>query len=190
MSMSRWLLAALALTSAPSHAAIVYNVDVDESTSSFPIGKVDLPADEYSVQFTSTGPAWLIFYRFQSTRFCNDYAGYPICIPNGAYEQPWFEVKADAGSPVSIDYLYAVPFVYFGPPDGNHYETRYRYSYSIRTYDPFTGETSPIGTNIQLTIQPVPEPATWAMMIGGLGLVGAALRSRRRPLVAETGLRN
>lgn len=27
---------------------------------------------------------------------------------------------------------------------------------------------------------PVPEPASWAMMIGGLGAVGAALRSRRK----------
>ncbi|MBN8830607.1 MAG: PEPxxWA-CTERM sorting domain-containing protein [Sphingomonadales bacterium] len=25
----------------------------------------------------------------------------------------------------------------------------------------------------------VPEPATWAMMIGGLALVGAAMRARR-----------
>ena len=28
----------------------------------------------------------------------------------------------------------------------------------------------------------VPEPGTWAMMIGGLGIVGASLRSRRRKL--------
>ena len=27
----------------------------------------------------------------------------------------------------------------------------------------------------------VPEPATWAMMVGGFGLVGGALRRRRRP---------
>jgi len=30
----------------------------------------------------------------------------------------------------------------------------------------------------------VPEPASWALMIGGLGLAGAALRQRRRPLAA------
>jgi hypothetical protein len=30
----------------------------------------------------------------------------------------------------------------------------------------------------------VPEPATWAMMIGGLGLVGVSLRARRRNVVA------
>lgn len=36
-----------------------------------------------------------------------------------------------------------------------------------------------------LVVSPaVPEPATWAMMIGGLGLVGAGMRRRRqRPLV-------
>ena len=30
----------------------------------------------------------------------------------------------------------------------------------------------------------VPEPATWAMMLGGIGLVGGALRARRRSVVA------
>ncbi|NIJ06950.1 hypothetical protein FHS31_000532 [Sphingomonas vulcanisoli] len=34
--------------------------------------------------------------------------------------------------------------------------------------------------NVRITTAPVPEPATWAMMIGGFGLVGTALRRSRR----------
>ena len=35
-----------------------------------------------------------------------------------------------------------------------------------------------------VTTTAVPEPASWALMIGGLGLVGGALRSRRRGVAA------
>ncbi|SNS18368.1 PEP-CTERM protein-sorting domain-containing protein [Sphingomonas laterariae] len=39
--------------------------------------------------------------------------------------------------------------------------------------------------NVSLDISPVPEPASWAMMIAGFGLVGGAMRnSRRRPTAA------
>jgi len=34
------------------------------------------------------------------------------------------------------------------------------------------------------TANPVPEPATWAAMIGGFGMAGAALRRRREVLAA------
>ena len=30
----------------------------------------------------------------------------------------------------------------------------------------------------------VPEPATWAMMLGGFAVVGAAMRGRRRPIIS------
>ncbi len=33
-------------------------------------------------------------------------------------------------------------------------------------------------------VNPVPEPATWAMMIGGVGMVGGSLRNRRRKTTA------
>jgi len=41
----------------------------------------------------------------------------------------------------------------------------------------------PILDNVSLDISPVPEPATWAMMIGGFALAGAAMR-RRKPIVS------
>jgi hypothetical protein len=34
------------------------------------------------------------------------------------------------------------------------------------------------------TLAAVPEPATWAMMVAGFGLLGGALRTRRRPSAA------
>lgn len=35
-----------------------------------------------------------------------------------------------------------------------------------------------------LSVTPVPEPSTWAMMIGGFGLIGGALRYRRKQTTA------
>lgn len=38
---------------------------------------------------------------------------------------------------------------------------------------------------LQVTSAGVPEPSTWAMMIMGFGLAGAALRRRGRPIIAQ-----
>ena len=45
-----------------------------------------------------------------------------------------------------------------------------------------TGETYVFGPS--LDNGGVPEPATWALMLGGFGLAGAALRARRRAVAA------
>ncbi len=50
--------------------------------------------------------------------------------------------------------------------------------------DDVSGPRAPAGTvdgfAIKIIDSYVPEPATWAMMLGGFGLVGAALRARRK----------
>ena len=54
---------------------------------------------------------------------------------------------------------------------------------TVSTYLETVGNDNfgPIADNLVLDITPgtVPEPASWALMIGGFGLVGAALRRRR-----------
>ena len=54
-----------------------------------------------------------------------------------------------------------------------------------------TGNSFRIAATITgLTFEAVPEPATWAMMIGGLGATGSALRRRRRNAATPALARN
>jgi hypothetical protein len=49
---------------------------------------------------------------------------------------------------------------------------------ATRLFAPGRGVTSQYFDNVSLDVSPVPEPAAWAMMIGGFGLAGAAMRRR------------
>ena len=46
------------------------------------------------------------------------------------------------------------------------------------------GEDSFDATGFSLVATQVPEPATWLLMIGGLSLIGVAMRRRRGKIVA------
>lgn len=71
--------------------------------------------------------------------------------------------------------------LYYGPTDG--------YSiFDINAAASTFVQDNPIdGTNFAFRVNgAVPEPATWGMMLAGFGMVGFALRSRRKPAVRVT----
>jgi hypothetical protein len=58
-----------------------------------------------------------------------------------------------------------------------------RVSYSITDFEFFVSAATPDSRPVTFTFYdstPVPEPASWALMIAGFALVGSALRQRRR----------
>jgi len=50
----------------------------------------------------------------------------------------------------------------------------------------YFGDRSSGGFGLIVDIAAVPEPATWVMMVGGFGLIGAAIRRHRRPAAAAS----
>jgi hypothetical protein len=56
------------------------------------------------------------------------------------------------------------------------------------SFQDFFGARSPLAADLAFTLTgdagAVPEPTTWALMLGGFGLAGAALRRRQRPAVS------
>ena len=80
----------------------------------------------------------------------------------------------NVGSRVSFDISTAGAFV----QDGNRFST----------VNLTTGLLTQVGTTQDslygISVAAVPEPTTWAMMIGGMGVVGGSLRTRRRRATA------
>lgn len=52
------------------------------------------------------------------------------------------------------------------------------YNYSMMT------ALNPVNNQRQVFLTAVPEPSTWALLIAGFGMIGAALRKRRRATIA------
>ena len=40
-----------------------------------------------------------------------------------------------------------------------------------------------VASDVKIVPPPVPEPASWALMLGGFGAIGGAMRSRRKAVV-------
>jgi hypothetical protein len=94
-------------------------------------------------------------------------------------------VQILTASLVATDALFGSPGTTYNSPSARGLETNelgtVSFAGNVLTVSRWTASTP--GDNIRVLTAAVPEPATWAMMIAGFGLVGAAAR-RRRALAA------
>jgi hypothetical protein len=113
----------------------------------------------------------------------------------------WLDVTVDGDSFGDFDGLPGLGIVY-DPADG--YDRTlfsstisFRFSedatlrFAIREWPSDLGThtpgSGPIVDNVSLSIDspaPAPEPASWAMLVGGFGLIGTALRRRQRAAIS------
>ncbi len=145
------------------------------------------PAAAADFRFTVTGPTALDSYSFTAP-------ARPTPVVSAAHSFTLFDVAStgDIGFGI-IDYL--ANYSFYDATLGGGFDG----GYSINVYSGtplFTGSTlAPrfkigsyaftdfYGQATTLTIAGVPEPATWALMLGGFALTGVALR-RRKAIVA------
>lgn len=73
------------------------------------------------------------------------------------------------------------PDIFLNDEEGYYQTTFWHYLSGIGIYSGYTMESS---VGYRLTLTQVPEPASWAMMIAGFGMVGGILRHRREALRA------
>jgi len=151
------------------------------------------PSLTYEVQFTTTAPVLFTFddvlvYEWDNLYACSDY---PVCA-NPTY------------TPIGDDDLPGV-FENLSPTISGDTQTLYVTDYQTVTRQlmpdfPVVGDSvnihidgvngfgtqdtlgaSAFGAPFSFTLSIVPEPATWTFMLTGVAMMGAALRSRRRP---------
>jgi len=97
----------------------------------------------------------------------------PACDGNGVCENG--NVSEPVGQWIAPGYTLTVPPITYGI-----YESDGSLSDVVKLFNDDTGTV-----NLSFNSSPgVPEPATWALMIGGFGLAGAQLRRRRAAAAA------
>jgi hypothetical protein len=121
-------------------------------------------------------------------------------VPGYTYVVPahWINVTCDGyGSPTSAygecipgplfvpEETVTVPgYTVFDRPSGSHANAGDPFTIDFEGQPVFTTNgILPPGTTVGVVFAPVPEPGTWALMLGGMGLVGFMAR-RRKPVSA------
>ena len=173
-----FLVAAAALvSSAPASAGIIYEETGTLSAGSEFNHVLDVPftpGGTIRAKFELSGSDVYIFANFfyQATfSLCDHDYERPECGTNESQfnfqtqriTDRLYEVVAPI-RPDAINYFAGTGLLYW--------------EYNVQNYDPETGEWGPVDYRLTISDSAVPEPASWALMIGGLGLVGSMARRR------------
>ena len=112
-----------------------------------------------------------------SIGFSNSLAGlYSIVVQSST---PGFLISSVTLDGISYG---GAPAAVVGPLTGNLGVGSYTFAFSGTSPTPNGGAVS---GNITFNLIPVPEPATWAMMLLGFAGIGIAMRRRVRPALAQ-----
>jgi hypothetical protein len=178
--MKKTLIAAVALlgafaAAAPASAAVKYSFTALSSFDFGPGGGSVRGSWTYIAPGFIIGPATLTVADLSGTCVAFSTAGPTSCSNQSFYPSPAFDIP----DTVIIAFgttIGATPFYQFADGAfttfGVHNTTRFG------TAQQAILEVTDLGGNA------VPEPATWALMIAGFGLVGLAVRRRRAVVVA------
>jgi PEP-CTERM putative exosortase interaction domain len=169
--MLRLFLAALALFAMPAQAATF--VKYEASGTGVEIGSFGAPEI----------PGWIGVTAYVPLLGCEQGVdcraiGNRLIIEDSRLTLHYAEFTFDAvldGFPVSAD-----SFMYGEAMTGNGTDTWWRGTLTKLTVSTVESDTLPPGQISVRFTQNVPEPATWAMMLAGFGLLGGALRRQQQ----------
>lgn len=175
--------ATLAAMAASPASADPHIVNVDQSYSAAP---VSFMLGDSTFTFSATGD-WFAPTAVQTggTGEVNSFFGSPTTnfVDRGTVTfGPGGQYSAFS-SPTTVSYSNGDNFIGLRATDGMN--VYYGFAYTINDMlNSYGFETTP-GASITATVAAapagaVPEPASWAMMLSGFGLVGGAMRARRR----------
>ncbi|WP_293864936.1 MULTISPECIES: PEPxxWA-CTERM sorting domain-containing protein [unclassified Sphingomonas] len=141
------------------------------------VGSYGVGPGRYRFTFATDAPVDLFVGEVINTRttniFCNEGSGPFYC---GGDDVPLMPSLDPAGPGRWAALIEVMPFTI---TPGGGFIDRYETSDSCCGYD-FAFEALGAGSYV-LSVEGVPEPASWALMLAGFAATGAALRMRRRP---------